>query len=243
MVRLRLRRVGRKKQPSYRVVAADREAPRDGRFLEVVGFYNPRTEPSTITLKEDRVFHWLSVGAQPSDAVESLFRQMGTRDRYDRFKAGEEIETLLEEYKVVEETRNTTSKTRVDGKPKVSKKKAKAAAEAAEAEKAAAEKAAAEEAAKAAEAEAEAEEAETVEEVVEEAAEAVAETAEEVVEEVAEAVEEVAEEAAEAVEEVVEEAAEVVEDAAPEAEEETAEEAEEAEEEADEAEEEEDKEE
>ena len=230
MVRLRLRRVGRKKQPSYRVVAADREAPRDGRFLEVVGFYNPRTEPSTITLKEDRVFHWLSVGAQPSDAVESLFRQMGTRDRYDRFKAGEEIETLLEEYKVVEETRNTTSKTRVDGKPKVSKKKAKAAAEAAEAEKAAAEKAAAEEA-------------ETVEEVVEEAAEAVAETAEEVVEEVAEAVEEVAEEAAEAVEEVVEEAAEVVEDAAPEAEEETAEEAEEAEEEADEAEEEEDKEE
>ena len=48
MVRLRLRRVGRKKQPSYRLVAADREAPRDGRFLEVVGFYNPRTEPSTI---------------------------------------------------------------------------------------------------------------------------------------------------------------------------------------------------
>ncbi|MBN2044068.1 MAG: 30S ribosomal protein S16 [Anaerolineales bacterium] len=122
MVRLRLRRVGRKKQPSYRLVAAEKEASRDGRFLEVVGFYNPRTEPSTITLKEDRVFHWLGVGAQPSDAVESLFRQMGTRDRYDRFKAGEEIEKLLEEYKVVEETRNTNLKTRVDGAPKKAKK-------------------------------------------------------------------------------------------------------------------------
>ncbi len=118
MVRLRLRRVGRKKQPSYRLVAADRESPRDGKFLEMVGFYNPRTEPSTITLKEDRVFHWLSVGAQPSDAVESLFRQMGTRDRYDRFKAGEEIEKLLEEYKVVEETRNVSPKTRMEGTPK-----------------------------------------------------------------------------------------------------------------------------
>ena len=69
MVRIRLRRVGSKKQPSYRVVAADREAPRDGRFLEVLGHYNPRTQPETIHLKEDWVFHWLSVVDQPSDAV------------------------------------------------------------------------------------------------------------------------------------------------------------------------------
>lgn len=235
MVRLRLRRVGRKKQPSYRVVAADKESPRDGRFLEVVGFYNPRTEPSTITLKEDRVFHWLSVGAQPSDAVESLFRQMGTRDRYDRFRAGEEIETLLEEYKVVEETRNLSSKTRVDEKPKASKKKAKAAAEAAEAEKAAAEKAAAEEAAKAEEAE-EAEAA-AEEPVVEEAAEAVEEAVEEA------APEEPAAEVEEAVEEAAEEAAEEAEETAEEAEEAAEEAEEEAEEEADDAEEAEDKEE
>ena len=129
MVRLRLRRVGRKKQPSYRVVAAEKEAPRDGRFLEVVGFYNPRTEPSTINLKEDRVFDWLSKGAQPSDAVESLFRQMGTRDRFERFKAGEAIETLLEEYQVVEDSRNVTSKTRTE---EVKKKPAKAEAPAEE---------------------------------------------------------------------------------------------------------------
>jgi len=140
MVRLRLRRVGRKKQPSYRIVAADKDAPRDGRFLEIVGFYNPRTEPSTITMKEDRIFDWLSKGAQPSEAVESLFRQMGTRDRFERFKAGEAIETLLEEYASVEESRNITSKTRADTKQKLSKK-AQAKAEAAE--KAAAEAAAA----------------------------------------------------------------------------------------------------
>ena len=132
MVRLRLRRVGRKKQPSYRVVAAEKEAPRDGRFLEVVGFYNPRTEPSTINLKEDRVFEWLSKGAQPSDAVESLFRQMGTRDRFERFKAGEAIEKLLEEYQVVEDSRNVISKTRTD---EVKKKPAKAEAPVAEAVK------------------------------------------------------------------------------------------------------------
>lgn len=170
MVRLRLRRVGRKKQPSYRVVAADREAPRDGRFLEVVGFYNPRTEPSTITLKEDRIFEWLKNGAQPSDAVESLFRQMGTRDRYERFKAGEEIETLLEEYNAVEESRGVTSQTRTEGGKKLSKK-AKAAAE--EEAKAKAEAAAKREEAKAEEAKAE----EAVEEVVEEAEEEAAEEA------------------------------------------------------------------
>jgi small subunit ribosomal protein S16 len=135
MVRLRLRRVGRKKQPSYRVVAAEKEAPRDGRFLEVVGFYNPRTEPSTINLKEDRIFEWLSKGAQPSDAVESIFRQMGTHERFERFKAGESIEKLLEEYQVVEDSRNVTSKTR---KEEVKKKPAKAEQPAAQAEEKAA---------------------------------------------------------------------------------------------------------
>ncbi len=114
MVRLRLRRIGAKKQPSYRVVAADKEAPRDGRFLEALGHYNPRTEPSTITLKEDRIFYWLSVGAQPSEAVERLFKQMGTDERYARFKAGEDVEKLLEEYVEVEAARNVDPRTRRD---------------------------------------------------------------------------------------------------------------------------------
>ena len=125
MVRIRLRRVGAKKQPSYRVVAADRESPRDGRFLEVLGFYNPRTEPSTITFTEDRVYHWLSVGAQPSEAVRRLFDQVGLWDRYQRFKDGEDVAKLLEEAAAVEEARGVDPRTRRDdliGQPKKAKK-------------------------------------------------------------------------------------------------------------------------
>jgi small subunit ribosomal protein S16 len=114
MVRIRLRRVGAKKQASYRVVAADKESPRDGRFLEVLGHYNPRTQPETIHLKEGRIFHWLSVGAQPSDSVGKLFKIMGTMERYERFKAGEDIEKLNEEAGAVEAARNVNPKTRLD---------------------------------------------------------------------------------------------------------------------------------
>ena len=77
MVKIRLRRVGAKKQPSYRIVAADSRAPRDGRFIEILGHYNPRTDPKTIEIKEDRVRYWLSQGAQPTEAVERLLRQKG----------------------------------------------------------------------------------------------------------------------------------------------------------------------
>ena len=114
MVRIRLRRVGAPKQPSYRVVAADKESPRDGRFLEVLGHYNPRTEPSTIHFKEDRIYHWLSVGAQPSEPVVKLFNQMGTMERYERYKAGEDVEKLVEEAAAEEEARNVSPKTRRD---------------------------------------------------------------------------------------------------------------------------------
>ena len=129
MVRLRLRRVGAKKQPSYRVVAADKESPRDGRFLEVLGFYNPRTEPSTINFTEDRVYHWLSVGAQPSDAVRRLFDQVGLWDRYQRFKDGEDLAKLVEEAAVAEEARGFDPRTRRDDMIGQAKKAAKPAKE------------------------------------------------------------------------------------------------------------------
>lgn len=77
MVRIRLRRVGAKKQPSYRIVVADRESPRDGRFIENIGFFNPRTEPETVELDAERALYWLSVGAQPSDAVARLLKSKG----------------------------------------------------------------------------------------------------------------------------------------------------------------------
>lgn len=111
MVRLRLRRVGLKRQPSYRIVAADKEAPRDGRFLEILGNYNPRTHPATIQLDEARIFDWMSKGAQPSESVEKVFRAAGLLDRYERFKKGEAIETLLEEANNAATARNISAKT------------------------------------------------------------------------------------------------------------------------------------
>ncbi len=111
MVRIRLRRVGSRNQASYRVVIADKESPRDGRFVENVGHYNPRTEPSTIVLKDDRIFYWLSVGAQPSEPVDRLFNQTQLWERYERFKAGEDVEALVEEGNQVYQNRVTDPRT------------------------------------------------------------------------------------------------------------------------------------
>jgi small subunit ribosomal protein S16 len=77
------------------VVVADSRSPRDGRFVEVIGFYNPRTEPETVTIKEERALHWLSVGAQPSRAVVRLLKNQGTLARFERLKQGESLEVLL----------------------------------------------------------------------------------------------------------------------------------------------------
>jgi len=111
MVRLRLRRIGLKGQPTYRVVAADKESPRDGRFLEILGFYNPRTQPATIHMKEDRVFHWMKNGALPTESVGQVFKSAGVLDRWERFKKGESIETLLKEAELGEAARAATKKT------------------------------------------------------------------------------------------------------------------------------------
>jgi small subunit ribosomal protein S16 len=77
MVRIRLRRQGAKKQPTYRIVVADQRASRDGRILENIGFFNPRTQPETLNIDVDRAKYWLGVGAKPSEAVERLLRSAG----------------------------------------------------------------------------------------------------------------------------------------------------------------------
>ena len=105
MVRIRLRRVGLKNQPSYRIVIQDSEKPRDGRFLEIVGFYNPRTQPSTLNIDEARVFEWMGKGAKPTESVAQLFRTTGTADRFTRLKKGEAIESLVAEGKAAEAKR------------------------------------------------------------------------------------------------------------------------------------------
>jgi small subunit ribosomal protein S16 len=75
--RIRLARVGSKKNPVYRVVVADSRSPRDGKFIEIVGRYNPQTDPSTIELEEAKVKNWISMGAQPSDSVQRLLKAKG----------------------------------------------------------------------------------------------------------------------------------------------------------------------
>ena len=98
-VRLRLRRMGRKKRPFYRLVVADQRSPRDGRFIEVVGFYDPLQKPYQLELKENRITYWLENGAQPSTTVKSLLRRHGIWYKHDLQKRGLEAEKIEEEMK------------------------------------------------------------------------------------------------------------------------------------------------
>jgi small subunit ribosomal protein S16 len=81
-VKLRLMRMGKKKQPTYRIVAADGRSPRNGRFIEIVGTYDPRQEPSTIEVDTDRAVHWLRHGAQPTERVQKLLQISGAWDEF-----------------------------------------------------------------------------------------------------------------------------------------------------------------
>lgn len=80
-VKIRLRRMGAKKAPFYRVVVADSRSPRDGRFIEEIGYYNPTTEPTTIKIDEEKAVKWVKNGAQPSDIVKRLFNRTGISEK------------------------------------------------------------------------------------------------------------------------------------------------------------------
>ena len=82
MVKIRLRRMGAKKRPFYRLVVADARSPRDGRFIEQVGYYDPLTEPATVKIDEVKVLEWLAKGAQPSDAARILLKREGVLERH-----------------------------------------------------------------------------------------------------------------------------------------------------------------
>jgi small subunit ribosomal protein S16 len=130
MVRIRLRRVGRKKQPSYRIVVADSRSPRDGRYLEIIGFYNPRTQPTTMTVKEDRALYWLQVGAQPSEPVRRILNKLGTMGRLERLSQGEDMAALVAEAEAEAAARGPispkTSYPAISRAEKVAKKAARA---------------------------------------------------------------------------------------------------------------------
>jgi small subunit ribosomal protein S16 len=112
VLRIRLRRVGAKKQPLYRIVIAENEWPRDGRFLEIVGRYNPRTDPATIEVDEERAYHWLKDGARPTDTVAQLLTKIGTLQRFERLKQGETPETLLSEAQAAAEAARASTPVR-----------------------------------------------------------------------------------------------------------------------------------
>ena len=87
-VKIRMRRMGSKRKPFYRIVVADSRMPRDGRFIEEVGYYNPLTNSDEVKLEEDKIFEWLEKGAQPSDTVRSLLSKAGLMTRYHDGKYG-----------------------------------------------------------------------------------------------------------------------------------------------------------
>jgi small subunit ribosomal protein S16 len=97
MVKIRLARIGLKKQPVYRIVVIEERNARNGKYIEILGQYNPRTRPSTELLDEGRALYWMSVGAQPSEAVAGILKRAGTLDLFARLRAGEELEALAAE--------------------------------------------------------------------------------------------------------------------------------------------------
>ena len=99
MVRIRLRRMGFRNNPSYRVVVADARAPRDGRFIETLGHYNPKSQPKVLEIKGDRARYWISVGAQPSETVVRLLKNKGILD-----EQGKLTEAATTEATTTEET-------------------------------------------------------------------------------------------------------------------------------------------
>jgi ribosomal protein S16 len=118
MVRIRLRRTGKKKQASYRVVVADSESPRDGRFIENIGYYNPRTDPPTIEIKADRAQYWLSQGAQPSEPAARLLRKVGVLPEID-YGTGEAIEVPAESVEEPEAKPEAEVKPEAEAEPEV----------------------------------------------------------------------------------------------------------------------------
>ena len=98
MVKLRLRRTGRKKLPLYKIVAADARSPRDGRVIEELGTYNPKQNPVKIELKEERVFYWLNNGAQPTGTVRNLLSRKGVMLKHHLKKKGADEQKISEEY-------------------------------------------------------------------------------------------------------------------------------------------------
>jgi small subunit ribosomal protein S16 len=93
-VKLRLMRMGKKKQPTYRLVAADGRSPRDGRFIEILGTYEPRAEPSVLKIDNDKAVKWLADGAQPTERVAKLLKISGALEQYEASRPAKPAKTV-----------------------------------------------------------------------------------------------------------------------------------------------------
>jgi small subunit ribosomal protein S16 len=134
VVKLRLRRAGKKKNPIYKIVVADIRSPRDGRFIEAVGQYDPNMNPILLTVKEERVFYWLKKGAQPTDTVRSLLQRKGLWLRWtlQKRKVDEaKVQTIMEQWQMQQTERSQreadSRARRADKKKKAKEKPAEAA--------------------------------------------------------------------------------------------------------------------
>ncbi|MCK4606384.1 MAG: 30S ribosomal protein S16 [candidate division Zixibacteria bacterium] len=122
-VHVRLRRMGAKKRPFYRIVAADSRRARDGRFLEILGTYNPITRPAEVSVIEDKLTKWLDQGAIPSDTVGNLLAQVGFTEKYEKYKKGEDVSeialrtTITERSKKTRKTKKAAAKAPAESAP------------------------------------------------------------------------------------------------------------------------------
>ena len=137
MLRIRLSRVGKRKQPSFRLVVADSHAPRDGAFIKIIGHYNPRTDPTTLVVKEDEAEEWLRRGAQPSETAAKLLTRIGVMERAGRAPVTWDRKTPVKPKKAEEEApvaapaAKAEAKAEAEASPEAPTEDAKAEAEAA----------------------------------------------------------------------------------------------------------------
>lgn len=112
-VKIRLRRMGTKKRPFYRFVTTDSRSPRDGRFIEILGNYNPIEYPAKVMVKEERIYYWLKQGAIPTETVNSLFQQIGLISKWEKMRKGEDVSGVELSKEIQERKKKKKTKKRV----------------------------------------------------------------------------------------------------------------------------------
>ena len=126
-VKIRLKKMGSKKRPFFRFVAADVRSPRDGRFIEILGYYNPMTDPPDVKLDDDKIYKWLDAGAEPTETVGQLLRKAGLLERWQLLKQGvkiSELDAVIEERRSKQPSPKSPEERKAEKKKEAEEKKA-----------------------------------------------------------------------------------------------------------------------